>query len=191
MRLTEGERAEREREKLRFSYFWLGTLNGILAPFQFTCEHKRTGGTHTQLHKRSKDTHTHSPSHTQLLLSRRGSNCRWQHFTRGVWQVRQGRIKVGRKDTPPNAAASRLQPLPNAPWGTFLVFSFSLYFFLVFSTCTKHLPSIFADTFYIILSSPLCLFWQFLVVVSVAFSPFVNPILMAYSAGQVHADWLG
>lgn len=40
-----------------------------------------------------------------------------------------------------------LLPLPNAPWGHFwyiLFFSF-LY---IFSTCTKHLPSIFADTFY-------------------------------------------
>lgn len=115
-------------------------------------------------------THTHPPSHTQLLLlllSRRGSNCRWQHFTRGVWQVRQGRIKVGRKDTPP-AAAPLLQLLPffsccpysdaspspsssaasaKCALGTFLVYSFFLFLY-IFSTCTKHLPSIFADTFY-------------------------------------------
>lgn len=150
------------------------------------------GHTHTQWH-----THPHTPSHTH----QRGSNCRWQHFTRGVWQVRQVRIKVGRKDTPPPppfaapAAAFLLQPLPNAPWGHFwyILFLVSLFFSLFssffFSTCTKHLPSIFADTFYIVLS-PLPLstcFGSFLVVISFSLSP----VLMAYSASQVNADWLG
>lgn len=105
--------------------------------------------------------------------------------------MRQGRIKVGRKDTPP-AAAPLLQLLPSASFssaaasakcalGTFLEYSFSLLVY-VFLTCTKHLPSIFADTFYTqstfsIRPPPLSLFCQFvqlLVVVSFALDVYLS-----------------
>lgn len=65
--------------------------------------------------------------------------------------------------------------------GTFLEYSFSLFVY-VFLTCTKHLPSIFADTFYTqstfsLRPPPLSLFCQFvqlLVVVSFALDVYLN-----------------
>lgn len=62
-----------------------------------------------------------------------------------------------------SALLLRLLPLPNAPWGHFWYILFLLFVYF-FSTCTKHLPSIFADTFYTQSTfslPPLCLFWQF------------------------------
>lgn len=62
MHIKTGQEREKgkERGRPRFSYFWLYALNGILAPFQFTCEHKRTDTGHSY----TKDTHTHTLAHS-------------------------------------------------------------------------------------------------------------------------------
>lgn len=143
--------------------------------------------------KDRRDTHTHPRT-----LTREG-----QTAVGSILRVASDRcdrfaLKLGARTRPLPLPLQPLLLLPFCslcqmrPGGIFGIFffsslSFSLFFFVFFSTCTKHLPSIFADTFYIVLS-PLPLltcFGSFLVVISFSLSPLV---LMAYSASQVNAD---
>lgn len=137
--------------------------------------------------KDRRDTHTVTHTHPRTL-TREG-----QTAVGSILHVASDRcdrfaLKLGARTRPLSLPLQPLLLLPFCslcqmrPGGIFGIFffsslSFSLFFsFFFFSTCTKHLPSIFVDTFYIVLS-PLPLstcFGSFLVVISFSFSPRFN-----------------